>query len=98
MRQQRMSTETALRRWCLLANKAAFDIEGRRETCILTSCALAAFLQRQGLDAQVFRAVAKVFPTNGFSGATAGTDGDGWMTRARDCEAGPRRSRTSPQV
>ena len=69
-----------LEHWCRLANAAAYDIEGIRNTCILTSCALAEFLRLQGLTAEVFRAEAKVFCVRhdrSCHGATAGSDGDG---------------------
>jgi hypothetical protein len=55
-----------LEHWCLLANAAAYDIEGVRNSCILTSHALVAFLQQQGLEAEVFRARARVSPTKEF--------------------------------
>jgi hypothetical protein len=52
--------DQTLERWCLLANAAAHDIEGVRNTCILTSHALVAFLRMQGLEAEVFRAEAAI--------------------------------------
>jgi hypothetical protein len=55
-----------LQNWCLLANAAAYDIEGVRNTCIHTSHALVAFLQLQGFEAEVFRARARVHPTKEF--------------------------------
>ncbi len=55
-----------LENWCLLANAAAYDIEGVRNTCILTSHALVAFLQLQGFEAEVFRARARAHPTKEF--------------------------------
>ena len=53
-------------KWCLLANAAAYDILGARNTCILTSHALVAFLQLQGFEAEVFRARARAHPTKEF--------------------------------
>jgi hypothetical protein len=76
--------------WCLLANAAAYEIEGVRNTCILTSHALVAFLQLQGFEAEVFRARATAHPTEEFEqrlgrrglGACAGgshfSHGGGW--------------------
>jgi hypothetical protein len=52
-----------LENWCLLANAAAYDIEGVRNSCISTSHALVAFLQLQGFEAEVFRARARAHPT-----------------------------------
>jgi hypothetical protein len=49
--------------WCLLANAAAYEIEGVRNTCIHTSHALVAFLQLQGFEAEVFRARARAHPS-----------------------------------
>jgi hypothetical protein len=74
-----------LRRWTALANQAAYDLEGDRSTCILTSCALAEFLRLQGLPAQVFRAEAHAHLSVEFerrlgraaNGAAVGWDGDG---------------------
>src|ERR1700758_354214 len=70
---RRMSTEMDnanlirdLQNWCLLANAAAYDIEGVRNTCIHTSHALVAFLQLQGFEAEVFRARARARPTKEF--------------------------------
>jgi hypothetical protein len=55
-----------LEHWCLLANAAAYDIEGVGNSCILTSHALVAFLQLQGFEAEVFRARASVHLTKEF--------------------------------
>jgi hypothetical protein len=55
-----------LENWCLLANAAAYEIEGVRNTCIHTSDALVAFLQLQGFEAEVFRARAWAHPTKEF--------------------------------
>ncbi len=52
--------------WCLLANAAAYDIEGVRNTCIHTSHALVAFLQLQDFEAEVFRARARALPSKEF--------------------------------
>jgi hypothetical protein len=79
-----------LEHWCLLANAAAYAIEGVRNTCIQTSHALVAFLQLQGFEADVFRAQARARPTKEFEqrlgrrgyGARAGerhfSHGGGW--------------------
>lgn len=69
-----------LRGWCLLANRVAYDMDGVRNTCIHTSMALAEFLRRQDLDAEVFRAKAGVdclLHDKQCYGAVAGSDGDG---------------------
>ncbi len=70
-----------LARWCALANAVAYDLEGARNTCIQTSLALAEFLRIQGLQANVFRAEAKVHCTvheiHSCHGSMAGSDGDG---------------------
>jgi hypothetical protein len=55
-----------LENWCLLANAAAYDIEGVRNSCIGTSHALVAFLQLQGFEAEVFRARARAHPNKEF--------------------------------
>lgn len=55
-----------LENWCLLANFAAYDIDGVRNTCIHTSHALVAFLRLKGFEAEVFRARASVSPTKEF--------------------------------
>jgi hypothetical protein len=55
-----------LEHWCLLANAAAYAIEGVRNTCISTSHALVAFLQLEGFEAEVFRARARAHPTKEF--------------------------------
>ena len=71
---------TKLERWCLLANKAGYELEGVRNSCILTSHALVAFLRMQGLEAEVFRAQAKVHccqHDRQCYGSVAGSDGDG---------------------
>jgi hypothetical protein len=82
-----------LENWCLLANAAAYDIEGVRNTCIQTSHALVAFLQLQGFEADVFRAQARARPTKEFEqrlgrpgyGASAG---DGHFSRSPNGWAG----------
>ena len=61
-----------LENWCLLANAAAYAIEGVRNTCILTSHALVAFLQLQGFEAEVFRARARARPPRSSSNGSAG--------------------------
>ena len=69
-----------LERWCRLANIIAYDeMEGVRNTCIHTSLALAEFLRRQGLEAEVFRAEAHVHCDHDqrCTGSTVGWDGDG---------------------
>ena len=69
-----------LEEWCRLANAAAYEIEGVRNTCIQTSHALAAFLRSKGLEAEVFRAEAKVFcklHDRKCTGSVAGSNGDG---------------------
>lgn len=69
-----------LQYWCLLANVAAYEIEGVRNTCILTSHALVEFLRIQGLQAEVFRAVAAVHccrHDRQCHGSSAGSNGDG---------------------
>lgn len=70
---------TDLNRWCLLANEVSNDMYGARNTCIQTSLALAEFLRRQGLQAEVFRATAKAFcDTHDWChGCSVGSDGDG---------------------
>ncbi|WP_082968260.1 hypothetical protein [Mycobacterium scrofulaceum] len=52
-----------LENWCLLANAAAYEIQGVRNTCIHTSHALVAYLQLQGFGAEVFRARARALPS-----------------------------------
>ena len=72
--------DQTLERWCLLANAAAHDTEGVRNTCILTSHALVTFLRMQGLEAEVFRAEAAIHccrHDRQCYGSTAGSDGDG---------------------
>lgn len=66
-----------LERWCNLANIAAYEILGYRNSCILTSHALVAFLRELGLDAEPFRAEVRIFPverTPGIYGTTLGGD------------------------
>ena len=72
-----------LQRWCELANHASFARWKARDTCILTSHALAAFLQARGLVAEVFRAEAHVHsPDRNVYGAAVGWDGDGTRRKA----------------
>ena len=72
-----------LLRWCTLANHASFAMWKVRDTCILTSHALAAFLRARGLDAEVFRAEAHVHsPDRSICGAAVGWDGDGTRRKA----------------
>lgn len=71
---------TELQDWCLLANAVAYEMEGVRNTCIHTSMALAEFLRRQGLEAEVFRAEAAVhclLHDRQCYGSFAGGNGDG---------------------
>lgn len=75
--------EEDLREWCRLANWAAFEICGYRNTCIATSHALVAFLQARGLDAQPFRAEVHAHsPLRSVHGMALGWDGDGSRRRA----------------
>ena len=72
-----------LQRWCTLANHASFSMWNARDTCILTSHALAAFLQARGLDARVFRAEVHLHsPDRNVYGTTLGWDGDGTRRKA----------------
>lgn len=67
-----------LRAWCELASEAAYVVRGQRNTCVLTSHALAAFLRDLDLEAEVFRAEAHVFSNDqAVSGCSLGWDGDG---------------------
>ena len=69
-----------LEEWCRLANAAAYEIEGVRNTCIQTSHALATFLQAKGLEAEVFRAEARIWcllHERECTGSLAGSNGDG---------------------
>jgi hypothetical protein len=71
--------EEDLRRWNLLANQAAFDVEGVRNSCILTSSALVEFPHLLGRhDARVFRAEAHAHTRDRYTcGSAVGWDGDG---------------------
>jgi hypothetical protein len=75
--QDRPPVEADLQRFCLLANQAAYDLQGVRNSCILTSCALVEFLRLQGLQAQVFRAEAHAHCRHAAHGAAVGWNGDG---------------------
>jgi hypothetical protein len=67
-----------LRRWCDLANRIAYETLGYRNSCVLTSHALAAFLREQGIDAEPFRAEMHAFPDDGLdAGFVLGSSGDG---------------------
>jgi hypothetical protein len=75
-----------LLRWCRLANIVAFEMLGYRNSCILTSHALAAFLHLKGLDAEPFRAEVHVhhLTDRTVSGCGLGGDGDGTRRPAAD--------------
>jgi hypothetical protein len=85
-----------LSRWCLLANTAALELTGIHNSCIAASMALAEFLRRQGLTAEVFRAQASAHCRrhDRCVGGTAGSDpdirlpkADGWRGHlAVSCE------------
>jgi hypothetical protein len=79
-----------LNRWCLLANTAAYDIEGVHNTCVQTSHALMHFLRLQGFEAEVFRAEAHAhcLDDNRCHSASAGWNGDGTRRRKSDGWAG----------
>lgn len=68
-----------LQRWCRIANRAGREIRGQRNTCVLTSHALAAFLRARELEAEVFRAEvhAHHLTDRKVTGFCLGWDGDG---------------------
>lgn len=65
-----------LLRWTDLANAAGFVIYGVRNTCIATSCALAAFLGLRGLPATLVRTEARI-RRDGLPSVALGWEGDG---------------------
>lgn len=67
-----------LKRWCLLANLAAYEACQCRNTCIATSHALAAFLREKGLAAEPFRAEVFIWSDDrAVHGTSLGSSGDG---------------------
>lgn len=70
-------------RWCHRANEIAFAYTGQRDSCILTSHALADVLRRNGFQAEVFRADVAIHCTDHrCTGCIAGGDGDGTRRKA----------------
>jgi hypothetical protein len=67
--------ENDLRRWCRLANRVGRDTFGFRNSCIMTSHALAAFLRGCGLDAECVRV--EVHAHGNSASFVLGWDGDG---------------------
>lgn len=65
-----------LQRACNLANEVAYRYLGYRNSCIVTSHALAAFLRIQRYEADLVRPEWHVFPEHGH-GAALSWDGDG---------------------
>lgn len=51
-----------LERACALANAAAYEVYGVRNTCVATSHALVAYLEQSGIESGPVRVGAKVFP------------------------------------
>lgn len=67
--------ERDLQRWCRLANRAGRNIFGFRNSCIMTSHALAEFLRGCGLDAECVRV--EVHAHGNSAGFILGGDGGG---------------------
>jgi transcriptional regulator with XRE-family HTH domain len=67
--------ERDLQRWCRLANRAGRNIFGFRNSCIMTSHALAEFLRGRGLDAECVRVEVHAFGNS--ASFALGWDGDG---------------------
>ena len=68
-------SEPCLRQWCRLANRAGRSVFGFRNSCIMTSHALAAFLRERGVDAECIRV--EVHAHGNSASFVLGGDGDG---------------------
>jgi hypothetical protein len=66
-----------LDRLCRLANREAFAIYERRDSCISTSAALMDVLRALGIKADVMRVCAMVFKDTTRTACSLGSDGDG---------------------
>jgi hypothetical protein len=66
-----------LDRLCRLANREAFAIFERRDSCITTSAALMDVLRVLGINADVMRVCAMVFKDTTRTACSLGSDGDG---------------------
>lgn len=64
-----------LQRWCNLANRAAWIDMGEPDTCILTSHALAAYLELMGREPRLVRVEAAAFGPR--TGHILGSEGNG---------------------
>jgi hypothetical protein len=65
-----------------IANRCAFDMLGDRDSCILTSFALADVLRTLGFSASPLRVEAHCFPPKPAYGVSLGWDGDGSRRKA----------------